>query len=64
MVFFDRLLSQFIANNWEILCIISAICFMTSMFALSFILFVKHFGDLTYFFSSNCKFEKLLFEKK
>ena len=33
------------------------------MFDSSFILSVKHFGDLTYFFSSNCKFEKLLFSK-
>ena len=61
MVFFDRLLSQFIAYNWEILCIISAICFMLPMFVSSFVLFVKHFDDLICLFSSNFKFDKLLF---
>ena len=50
--------------DWEILCFISAIYFMPPMFDLSFILFVKHFGESTYLFSCNFKFKKLLvFEK-
>ena len=49
--------------DWEILCIISAICFMLPMYASSFILSAKHFDDSICLFSTNFKFEKLLFSK-